>query len=131
MSELIVAGWETLVEAGYQPEIAYFECLHEVKLIVDLIYEGGLARMHEFVSDTAAWGDLITGKRIVTAETRAEMKKILAEIQDGTFAKNWQSEDENGMPEFKRMMQEDLDHPIEVCGQALRKRFSWLKENQA
>lgn len=131
LSELIVAGWETLVEAGYQPEIAYFECLHEVKLIVDLIYEGGLARMHEFVSDTAAWGDLITGKRIINADTRAEMKKILTEIQDGTFAKNWQAEDENGMPEFKRMMQEDLDHPIETCGKALRKRFSWLQENHA
>ena len=131
LSELIVAGWETLVEAGYQPEIAYFECLHEVKLIVDLIYEGGLARMHEFVSDTAAWGDLITGKRIVTDETRAEMKKVLAEIQDGTFAKNWQAEDENGMPEFKRMMQEDLDHPIETCGKELRKRFSWLNEESA
>ena len=101
LSELIVAGWETLVEAGYQPEIAYFECLHEVKLIVDLIYEGGLARMHEFVSDTAAYGDLVTGKRIVTDETRKAMKAVLTDIQDGTFAKNWFAEADAGYPEFK------------------------------
>ena len=131
LSELIVAGWETLVEAGYQPEVAYFECLHEVKLIVDLIYEGGLARMHEFVSDTAAYGDLVTGKRIVTDETRKAMKDVLKDIQDGTFAKNWFAEAEAGYPEFNRMMQEDLDHDIETCGKGLRKQFSWLKGNDA
>ncbi len=131
LTELIVAGWETLVEAGYQPEVAYFECLHEVKLIVDLIYEGGIARMHEFISDTAAYGDLVTGKRIVTDETRKAMKAVLTDIQDGTFAKNWMAEAEADYPEFKRMMQEDLDHDIEACGKNLRKRFSWLKGNDA
>jgi ketol-acid reductoisomerase len=130
LTELIVAGWETLVEAGYQPEVAYFECLHEVKLIVDLIYEGGIARMHEFISDTAAYGDLVTGKRIVTDETRAAMKAVLTDIQDGTFAKNWQAEAEAGYPEFKRMMNEDLEHDIEKVGQDIRKRFSWLESNQ-
>lgn len=130
LTELIVAGWETLVEAGYQPEIAYFECLHEVKLIVDLIYEGGIARMHEFISDTAAYGDLVSGKRVVADEARAAMKQVLKEIQDGTFAKNWQDEDAAGCPNFKAMMQADLDHPIETCGQELRKRFSWLKQPQ-
>ena len=131
VTELIVAGWETLVAAGYQPEVAYFECLHEVKLIVDLIYEGGIARMHEFISDTAAYGDLVTGKRIVTAETREAMKAVLTDIQDGTFAKNWMAEAEAGYPEFKRMMQEDLDHDIETVGKSIRKQFSWLKGNQA
>ena len=119
------------MEAGYAPEMAYFECLHEVKLIVDLIYEGGIARMHEFISDTAAYGDLVTGKRIVTDETKKAMKAVLTEIQDGTFAKNWQAEAEAGYPEFKRMMQEDLDQPIEKVGKELRKQFSWLKSNDA
>ena len=131
LTEMIVAGWETLVEAGYQPEVAYFECLHEVKLIVDLIYEGGIARMHEFISDTAAYGDLVTGKRIITDETRKEMKAVLTDIQDGTFAKMWQEEAASGSANYKKMMQEDLDHPIETCGKALRKQFSWLKSNQA
>ena len=128
---MIVAGWETLVEAGYQPEVAYFECLHEVKLIVDLIYEGGIARMHEFISDTAAYGDLVTGTRIVTDETRKAMKAVLTDIQDGTFAKNWIAEAEADYPEFKRMMQADLDHDIEKVGKNLRKQFSWLKSNDA
>jgi len=122
LTEMIVAGWETLVEAGYQPEVAYFECLHEVKLIVDLIYEGGIAR---------AYGDLVTGKRIITDETRKEMKAVLTDIQDGTFAKMWQEEAASGSANYKKMMQEDLDHPIETCGKALRKQFSWLKSNQA
>ena len=131
LTEMIVAGWETLVEAGYQPEVAYFECLHEVKLIVDLIYEGGIARMHEFISDTAAYGDLVTGKRIITDETRKAMKAVLTDIQDGSFAKMWQEESASGSVNYKKMMQEDLDHPIETCGKALRKQFSWLKSNQA
>ncbi len=131
LTEMIVAGWETLVEAGYQPEVAYFECLHEVKLIVDLIYEGGIARMHEFISDTAAYGDLVTGKRIITDETRKEMKAVLTDIQNGSFAKMWQEEAASGSVNYKKMMQEDLDHPIETCGKALRKQFSWLKSNQA
>ncbi len=130
LTELITAGWETLVEAGYQPDVAYFECLHEVKLIVDLIYEGGIARMHEFISDTAAYGDLVSGKRIITDETRANMKAVLKDIQDGTFAKQWQEEAASGSANFKRMMEEDIAHPIEATGQALRKQFSWLKQNQ-
>ena len=131
LTELITAGWETLVEAGYQPDVAYFECLHEVKLIVDLIYEGGIARMHEFISDTAAYGDLVSGKRIITDETRANMKAVLKDIQDGTFAKQWQEEAASGSANFKRMMEEDIAHPIEATGQALRKQFSWLKQIQA
>lgn len=130
LTELITAGWETLVEAGYQPEVAYFECLHEVKLIVDLIYEGGIARMHEFISDTAAYGDLVSGKRIITAETRENMKHVLKDIQDGTFAKQWQEEAASGAKNFKRMMEEDIAHPIEKCGKELRKQFSWLKQKQ-
>lgn len=131
LTELITAGWETLVEAGYQPDVAYFECLHEVKLIVDLIYEGGIARMHEFISDTAAYGDLVSGKRIITDETRANMKAVLKDIQDGTFAKQWQEEAASGSKNFKRMMEEDIAHPIEATGQALRKQFSWLQQNQS
>ncbi|MDA7926212.1 ketol-acid reductoisomerase [bacterium] len=131
LTELITAGWETLVEAGYQPDVAYFECLHEVKLIVDLIYEGGIARMHEFISDTAAYGDLVSGKRIITDETRANMKAVLKDIQDGTFAKQWQEEAASGSANFKRMMEEDIAHPIEATGQALRKQFSWLQQNQS
>ena len=130
LTELITAGWETLVDAGYQPEVAYFECLHEVKLIVDLIYEGGIARMHEFISDTAAYGDLVSGKRIITDETRKNMKTVLKDIQDGTFAKQWQEEAAAGSPNFKKMMEEDIAHPIEKCGKELRKQFSWLKQKQ-
>lgn len=130
LSELIVAGWETLVEAGYQPEVAYFECLHEVKLIVDLIYEGGIARMLEFVSDTAAWGDFVAGKRVIGPESRAAMKELLAEIQDGRFAKRWQEEDAAGYPEFKKQYDADCGHDIEKCGQELRKHFSWLQDKE-
>ncbi len=130
LTELITAGWETLVEAGYQPEVAYFECLHEVKLIVDLIYEGGIARMHEFISDTAAYGDLVSGKRIISDASRQAMKDVLKDIQDGTFAKQWQAEAAAGSPNFKQMMQADLEHPIEKTGQELRKRFAWLKQEQ-
>jgi ketol-acid reductoisomerase len=127
-TELIVAGFETLVEAGYQPEVAYYEVMHELKLIVDLLHEGGLAKMHKFISDTAAWGDLISGPRIVDASSRAAMKDVLNEIQDGTFARNWIAENENGMPEFKAKMQADLDHPIEKVGKDLRGRMDWLAE---
>ena len=122
--QLIVAGWETLVEAGYKPEVAYFECLHEVKLIADLVHEGGLDRMHEFISDTAAYGGLVTGKRLVTDETRKAMKAVLTEIQDGTFAKQWQEESAAGSPNYKKMVQQDIAHPIETCGKAIRKQFS-------
>jgi len=127
-TELIVAGFETLVEAGYQPEVAYYEVMHELKLIVDLLHEGGLAKMHKFISDTAAWGDLVSGPRVVDASSRAAMKDVLTEIQDGTFARNWIAENENGMPEFKAKMQADLDHPIEKVGKDLRGRMDWLTE---
>ena len=127
-TELIVAGFETLVEAGYQPEVAYYEVMHELKLIVDLLHEGGLRKMHKFISDTAAWGDMISGPRVVDETSRAAMKAVLTEIQDGTFARNWIAENENGMPEFKRMMQADLEHPIEKVGADLRGRMDWLEE---
>jgi ketol-acid reductoisomerase len=127
-TELIVAGFETLVEAGYQPEVAYYEVMHELKLIVDLLHEGGLRKMHKFISDTAAWGDMVSGPRVVDASSRAAMKQVLAEIQDGTFARNWIAENEAGMPEFKRMMNEDLEHPIEKVGSDLRGRMDWLEE---
>ena len=127
-TELIVAGFETLVEAGYQPEVAYYEVMHELKLIVDLLHEGGLAKMHKFISDTAAWGDLVSGPRVVDASSRAAMKDVLTDIQDGTFAKNWIAENENGMPVFKAKMQADLDHPIEEVGRKLRGRMDWLSE---
>lgn len=127
-TELIVAGFETLVEAGYQPEVAYYEVMHELKLIVDLLHEGGLRKMHKYISDTAAWGDLISGPRVVNDESRDAMKAVLTDIQDGTFARNWIAENENGMPEFNRMMQADLDHPIEKVGADLRSRMDWLEE---
>ncbi len=127
-TELIVAGFETLCEAGYQPEVAYYEVMHELKLIVDLLHEGGLAKMHKFISDTAAWGDMVSGPRVVDASSREAMKAVLTDIQDGTFARNWIAENENGMPEFKRMMQADLDHPIEKVGADLRGRMDWLEE---
>ena len=127
-TELIVAGFETLVEAGYQPEVAYYEVMHELKLIVDLLHEGGLRKMHKFISDTAAWGDMVTGPRVVNDDTRATMKQVLTEIQDGTFARRWIAENEAGMPEFKRMMQADLEHPIEKVGADLRGRMDWLEE---
>lgn len=127
-TELIVAGFETLVEAGYQPEVAYYEVMHELKLIVDLLHEGGLAKMHKYISDTAAWGDMVSGPRVVDAASRAAMKDVLTDIQDGTFARNWIAENENGMPEFKAKMQADLDHPIEEVGRNLRGRMDWLSE---
>jgi ketol-acid reductoisomerase len=127
-TELIVAGFETLVEAGYQPEVAYYEVMHELKLIVDLLHEGGLRKMHKFISDTAAWGDMISGPRVVDASSRAAMKAVLTDIQDGTFARNWIAENENGMPEFKRLMNADLEHPIEKVGADLRGRMDWLEE---
>lgn len=128
-SELIKAGFETLVEAGYPPEMAYFECLHELKLIVDLIYEGGLARMRYSVSDTAEYGDYVVGKRIITDETRKEMKKVLTEIQDGTFARNWILENQANRPSFTAVRKKEAEHPIEVVGQELRSMMSWLKKD--
>ncbi len=122
------AGFETLVKAGYKPEVAYFECLHEVKLIVDLIYEGGFARMHEFVSDTAKYGDLTRGSRVVNDATRKTMQTILTEIQDGTFAKEWIAETKAGQKNYKRLLEEDLNHPVEEVGKKLRANMSWLNK---
>lgn len=127
VTELVVAGWETLVDAGYSPDIAYFECMHELKLIVDLLYEGGLARMHQYVSDTAKYGDLTRGKRIVTEEARRRMREILTEIQDGTFAREWRAEYESGEEGYREMLRADLEHPIERTGRELRKHFSWIQ----
>jgi ketol-acid reductoisomerase len=127
-TELIVAGFETLVEAGYQPEVAYYEVMHELKLIVDLLHEGGLKKMHKFISDTAAYGDMVSGPRVVDENSRQRMKDVLNDIQDGTFARNWIAENEAGMPEFKRMMNADLEHPIEKVGADLRSRMDWLQD---
>jgi ketol-acid reductoisomerase len=126
--ELIKNGYETLTEAGYQPEVAYFECLHEVKLIVDLIYEGGIDWMNHSVSDTAKWGEFVSGPRIVNARTKEEMKKILAEIQSGAFAKAWIAEDKAGRANFKRLKDAYANHPIEKVGAALRAMMPWLKK---
>jgi ketol-acid reductoisomerase len=128
VSELIRAGFETLVEAGYAPEIAYFECLHELKLIVDLIYEGGLGYMRYSVSDTAEYGDYTRGPRIVTEQTRAEMRKILSEIQSGQFAKEWMDENRSGRHKFLAMREEAKDQPIERIGQELRGMMTFLKK---
>ena len=127
-TELIVRGFQTLVEAGYQPEVAYFECMHEMKLIVDLLHEGGLKKMHQFVSDTAKYGDLTRGPRIIDAHVRENMKQVLKEVQDGTFAKQWIEENRTGQKNYKRLMQEDLDQGIEKVGRELRGRMSWLQE---
>jgi ketol-acid reductoisomerase len=128
LSALIKAGFETLVSAGYQPELAYFECLHEVKLIVDLIVEGGLAKMRDSISNTAEYGDLTRGPRIVTDQTRAEMKKILQEIQTGQFAREFVLENQAGKPGFTAMRRREAEHPIEEVGKDLRAMFSWLKK---
>ena len=129
-AELIRAGFETLVEAGYAPEIAYFECLHELKLIVDLIYEGGLGYMRFSVSDTAEYGDYTRGNRIITSETRKEMKKILKEIQDGDFARAWIAENKAGRGKFLAMRAEQADQPVENVGRELRKMMTFLKRNK-
>ena len=126
-SALVQAGFETLVEAGYQPEVAYFECLHELKLIVDLMYEGGLAKMRWSISDTAEYGDYTRGPRIVTAETKAEMRRILDEIRSGQFAKEWVAEDDAGRPVYTNLAEEGATHPIEEVGARLRGLMSWIE----
>jgi len=126
VTQLIKAGFETLTEAGYQPEIAYFECLHELKLIVDLMYEGGLAGMRYSVSDTAEFGDYVSGKRVIDEGVRERMKQILKEVQDGTFAKRWIEENERGRLEFSRMREEERNHPIEQVGSKLREMMVWV-----
>ncbi|WP_300016217.1 ketol-acid reductoisomerase [Pseudonocardia sp.] len=123
---LVQTGFEVLTEAGYAPEIAYFECLHELKLIVDLMYEGGIANERFSISDTAEYGDLTRGPRIVNAQTKEEMKKILGEIQDGTFAREWVAEDEAGRPNFTKLQAEGAAHPIEEVGEKLRGLMSWV-----
>jgi ketol-acid reductoisomerase len=127
-TELIVSGFQTLVEAGYQPEVAYFECMHEMKLIVDLLHEGGLKKMHEFVSDTAKFGDLTRGPRIIDEHVKASMRGVLKDIQDGTFAREWAEENESGLKNYKKMLNDDLDNSIEKVGRDLRGRMSWLQE---
>jgi len=127
VSELIKAGWETLVEAGYQPEIAYFECLHELKLIMDLIYNHGIAGMRKRVSDTAEYGDMTRGKRVITAEVREEMKRMLREVQDGSFAREWILENQAGRPAYKALERLEGAHPIEGVGSRLRGMMSWMK----
>ncbi|MFP4071075.1 MAG: ketol-acid reductoisomerase [Desulfovibrionales bacterium] len=123
---LIKAGFETLVEAGYKPEVAYFECMHELKLIVDLLYEGGMAQMRHSISDTAEYGDYVSGPRVVNSAVKAEMKKILTDIQDGTFARNWILENQAGKPSFEALRRKGREHQIEEVGARLRKMMAWL-----
>jgi len=127
--ELIKAGYETLVEAGYAPEMAYFECLHEVKLIVDLIYEGGIANMNYSISNTAEYGEYVTGPRIITAETKAEMKRVLADIQSGRFARDWMLENKVNQASFKATRRKLAEHPIEEVGAKLRAMMPWIRKN--
>jgi ketol-acid reductoisomerase len=129
LTSLIVAGYETLVEAGYAPEMAYFECLHEVKLIVDLIYEGGIANMRYSISNTAEYGDYTRGERVISPEVKAEMKRILADIQSGRFAKEWVLENNAGQPSFKAMRRRAAEHDIEKVGERLRAMMPWIKQN--
>ncbi|WFD09830.1 ketol-acid reductoisomerase [Tepidibacter hydrothermalis] len=128
VTELIKAGFETLVNAGYQKEVAYFECLHEMKLIVDLLYEGGFEKMRHSISDTAEYGDYMVGRRIVTDKTREEMKGVLTEIQTGAFAKDWIMENKLNRPVFNSFKQRELEHPIVEVGKELRGMMSWIKE---
>jgi ketol-acid reductoisomerase len=128
-TELVVKGYETLVEAGYQPAVAYYECLHELKLIVDLLHEGGIAKMHRFISETAKFGDLTRGPRIVNAATKREMKRILREVQQGKFARQWIRENRTGRRKYTRLLKKDLAHPIEKVGGQLRARMPWLNES--
>ncbi len=128
ITALITAGYEVLTEAGYEPESAFFECMHEMKLIVDLMYEGGMGKMRHSISDTAEFGDYTTGSRIITAETKAAMRQVLAEIQDGTFAKKWILENQAGRPQFNAMRRRAAAHPIEKVGARLRSLMSFLKK---
>ncbi|HTQ36824.1 MAG TPA: ketol-acid reductoisomerase [Steroidobacteraceae bacterium] len=130
-TELVLKGFETLTEAGYQPEVAYYEVLHELKLIVDLLHEGGLAKMHKFISTTAKWGDLTRGPRVVNRGTKKEMKKILGEIQSGKFARQWIAENKSGLKKYNRLMKADMNHRIEKVGVKLRARMPWLSEERA
>jgi ketol-acid reductoisomerase len=126
-SELVVAGFQTLVEAGYKPEVAYFECLHELKLIVDLMYEGGLAKMLHFISETAKYGDFVSGPRVVNAETKERMREVLADIRTGKFAEQWIEENRTGKVKYQEMYDADLEQPIEKVGARLRTQMAWLQ----
>ena len=128
-SQLVLYGFETLVEAGYQPEAAYFECLHELKLIVDLMYEGGVDKMYEFISDTASYGDLVSGPRILDESVKDRMGEVLKDIQDGTFARQWMDEYKSGSNNYKAMLAERRAHPIEITGGKLRERMSWIAKS--
>ncbi len=130
ISELILAGYDTLVEAGYAPEMAYFECLHETKLIVDLIYEAGISGMRFSVSDTAKYGDITRGPRIVNEQTRLEMRKILKEIQNGQFARDWILENQAGRPSYNALLRRGAEHPIEKIGEDIRANFPWMKKRK-
>ena len=129
--ELVVAGWETLVEAGYSPEVAYFECLHELKLIVDLLYEGGLGGMHRYISETASYGDLTQGGRVVDERVRQRMRGVLNDIQSGRFAEAWREENERGRERYEALLADDLSHPIEEVGARLRAHMPWLNQQSA
>jgi ketol-acid reductoisomerase len=129
-TELVVKGFETLVEAGYQPEVAYYECLHELKLIVDLLHEGGLTKMHQFISDTAKYGDLTRGPRIVDDRVKNVMRKVLKEVQTGKFAKQWIEESASGGKNYQRLLKEDKNRQIEKVGSELRARMPWLNEKR-
>jgi ketol-acid reductoisomerase len=130
LTKLIQAGFETLTEAGYSPEMAYFECLHEVKLIVDLIYEGGIANMRYSISNTAEYGDYMTGPRIITDETKKEMKRVLADIQSGRFTRDWMLENKVGQASFKATRRREAEHPIEKVGEKLRAMMPWIAKNK-
>jgi ketol-acid reductoisomerase len=130
-TELVVKGFETLVEAGYQPEVAYYECMHELKLIVDLLHEGGLTKMHEFISETAKYGDLTRGPRVVTDRTKKEMRKILKEVQTGKFAKQWIEENASGRKSYDKLLKQDTNRQIEKVGAELRARMPWLNDRRA
>jgi ketol-acid reductoisomerase len=129
LTELIKAGFETLVEAGYAPEMAYFECLHEVKLIVDLIYEGGIANMNYSISNTAEYGEYVTGPRIVTSHTKAEMKRVLEDIQSGRFTRDWMLENKVNQASFRATRRRNAEHPIEIVGERLRAMMPWISKN--
>ena len=129
-TELVVKGFETLVEAGYQPEVAYYECLHELKLIVDLLHEGGLAKMHQFISETAKYGDLTRGPRIINERVKNEMRKVLKEVRSGHFARQWIRENAQGRPNYQKLLAEDIDRQIERVGASLRARMPWLQERR-
>ena len=130
-SQLVMYGFETLTEAGYQPEVAYFECLHELKLIVDLMYEGGIAKQRWSVSDTAEFGDYVSGPRVIDPHVKENMKAVLADIQSGAFAKRFIDDQEAGAPEFNSLRTKGETHPIETVGRELRKMFSWMKQSKA